>query len=235
MRTVLLIIAFMALSGAANAQEPRSTEPRTKLEAFIGRSGTVVLKGYTSVGTVKGLGDVEVTAMNFRSGSSSEESSGILLEVSEPRLSSDRQAARSFIDYEEIGGLLDGIDYIRKANHSMTKLKDFEAIYRTKGDLRITVYNAGKGNRVAVDSGRIGGQTATLELEHLDHLRALIVHAKQILDNPETMPPEANTPRTQTSSPPAAAAPPPSSAPAIPTPAKRPPAPKARTVRLKLQ
>ena len=184
MRTVL-IIALVALSVAARAQESRSTEPRTNLEAFAGRSGTVVLKGYTSVGKIKGLGDVEITAMNFRSGGGSEESSGILLEVSEPRLSSDREAARSFIDYEEIAGLLDGIDHIRKANHSVTKLANFEAIYRTKGGVWITVYNATEGNWVAVQSGRIGGQTATLELEHLDQLRALIVRAKEILDDPQ--------------------------------------------------
>ena len=111
-----------AYSVRRSAQESRSTEPRTNLEAFAGRSGTVVLKGYTSIGKIKGLGDVDITAMNFRSGDGSEESSGILLEVSEPRLS-DREAARSFIDYEEIAGLLDGIDHIRKANHSVTKLR----------------------------------------------------------------------------------------------------------------
>ena len=197
---------------------------RTNLEAFAGRSGTVVLKGYTSVGKIKALGDVEITAMNFRSGGSSEESSGILLEVSEPRLSSDREAARSFIDYEEIAGLLDGIDHIRKANHSVTKLANFEAIYRTKGGVWITVYNAAEGNRVAVQSGRIGGQTATLELEHLDQLRALIVRAKEILDDPQKQktPTEVATATTQTISPPAAAAAPPASAPTIPTPPKRP-------------
>lgn len=230
MRTVL-IIALVALSVAARAQESRSTEPRTNLEAFAGRSGTVVLKGYTSVGKIKGLGDVEITAMNFRSGGGSEESSGILLEVSEPRLSSDREAARSFIDYEEIAGLLDGIDHIRNANHSVTKLANFEAIYRTKGGVWITVYNATEGNRVAVQAGRIGGQTATLELEHLDQLRALIVRAKEILDNPQKkeildnpqkMPTEVATPTTQTISPPTAAAAPPLLAPPIPTPAKRP-------------
>lgn len=232
MRTVL-IIALVALSVAARAQESRSTEsrgtePRTNLEAFAGRSGTVVLKGYTSVGKIKGLGDVEITAMSFRSGGGSEESSGILLEVSEPRLSSDREAARSFIDYEEIAGLLDGIDHIRNANHSVTKLANFEAIYRTKGGVWITVYNATEGNRVAVQSGRIGGQTATLELEHLDQLRALILRAKEILDNPkkldnpQKMPTEVATPTTQTISPPAAAAAPPVSASTIPTPVKRP-------------
>lgn len=221
MRTVL-IIALVALSVAARAQESRGTEPRTNLEAFAGRSGTVVLKGYTSVGKIKGLGDVEITAMNFRSGDGSEESSGILLEVSEPRPSSDREATRSFIDYEEIAGLLDGIDYIRKANQSVTKLENFEAIYRTKGGVWITVYNAAEGNRVAVQSGRIGGQTATLELEHLDQLRALIVRAKEILDNPQKVPTEVVTATTQTISPPAAAAAPPVSAPRIPTPAKRP-------------
>ena len=155
-------------------------------------------------------------------GDGSEESSGILLEVSEPRPSSDREAARSFIDYEEIAGLLDGIDHIRKANHSVTKLANFEAIYRTKGGVWITVYNATEGNRVAVQSGRIGGQTATLELEHLDQLRALIVRAKEILDNPQNTPTEAAPPTTQTIAPPAAAAAPPVSAPTIPTPAKRP-------------
>jgi hypothetical protein len=44
--------------------------------------------------------------------------------------------ARSYIDYDEIVGLIEGLDYIAKADANMTKLKSFEVSYSTKGDLK---------------------------------------------------------------------------------------------------
>src|SRR5260221_10288460 len=90
---------------------------------------------------------------------------------------------RSYIDYDEIEPLVRGIDYVARLDHSVTKLTEFQADYRTKGELEVTTFSsANSGVSAAVKSGRIGGATAFLKLDELPRLRDLIVSAKAKLD-----------------------------------------------------
>ena len=64
----------------------------------------------------------------------------------------------------------------------MTKLDLFEVDYRTKGDLRITVFNSPSGEiSASVSSGTIGRTNAFIKLAELDRLRDLILVAKSKL------------------------------------------------------
>jgi hypothetical protein len=65
----------------------------------------------------------------------------------------------------------------------VTKLKYFEAIYATKGDLKITVFNDAQGKRrAAVQSGTIGAATAYLTLGQLGEFKTMVIRAKDALD-----------------------------------------------------
>jgi hypothetical protein len=90
---------------------------------------------------------------------------------------------RSFIDYDEVDSLLNGIDYISKATSDVTKLGQFEATYRTKGNFSATIFNSSGKIDAAVKSGYIRPATAFLSLQQLGELRAIIAQAKQKLDS----------------------------------------------------
>lgn len=179
---VLLLLAIQVAaqqSGSAASQQPAT--PKTKLETFAAQTGVVIIEGYSKLGTIRGkYGTVEIQAKEFVNAASGKKEKGITFEVTEAgRL---ERESRSFIDYDEIDSLLKGIDYVAKIDKSATKLDAFEAEYRTKGELEITTFSSDTGVEVAVQSGRIGGATAFLSLDHLQQLRALIVDAKATLD-----------------------------------------------------
>jgi hypothetical protein len=167
-------------SQAVRGQEQAAPKPATKLEAFQAKTGTVVIRGYTTVGKVSGLGgDVTVDAREFKDGSNpnTPRVTGISVNVKETgRLERENT---SFIDADEVDSLLKGIDYIDKITKDVTSLDLFEAEYRTKGDLRITVFNDPRGGlSVAVSSGQISRTSAYLKMSQLDTFRSLIVAAK---------------------------------------------------------
>ena len=178
------ITTILAGVAPARAQQLAQSEPspKTKIEAFQIQKGTVVIKGYSKVGLVNAMGSVEVSAMEFTDAATNKKQLGVLIEIKESgRLENED---RSFIDYDEVDALLKGLDYISKATGTVTKLGQFEATYKTRGDFSVTTYNNSAGKiSAAVKSGYIRPATAFLSLEQLNELRDLILQARQKLDS----------------------------------------------------
>lgn len=180
MKKIILSIALV-LPMLVFAQAPEATKPApsTKLEAFSGRTGIVVVKGYSELGGVAGLGGrVNISAREFRDASNPKVTVyGVAFEVKESgRLERENT---SFIDEDEIEALIRGLDYIQKINRSVTTMGSFEAQYRTKGDFSATVFSSSDSSiSVALSSGRIGRTNVYLKLHDLERVRALVEEAK---------------------------------------------------------
>jgi hypothetical protein len=103
---------------------------------------------------VAALGSFEVNAMEFTDATTGRKQSGVLIEIKESgRL---ENTDRSFIDYDEVDALLKGLDYISKATSDVTKLRMFEATYKTKGYFSVTTFSRDSGKiEAAVKSGYI--------------------------------------------------------------------------------
>jgi hypothetical protein len=175
----LVVLSLAAMPFLALAQEKDPPNPATKLEAFQANTGIVVVRGYTTVGTLRGLGgNITVDAREFRDAANpSKRVSGISISVKETtRLERENI---SFIDVDEIDSLIQGLEYIGKASKDITKFENFEAEYRTKGDFRVTVFNDSSGQlSLAVSSGRIGKTSAYLKMAQLPELKQLVATAK---------------------------------------------------------
>lgn len=179
----LLLALSVLCAGQAGAQQSATAEkePKTKLEAFQAQTGAVVIKGYSGIGKISALGSVEVIAMEFTDAATGKKQTGVAIEIKESgRL---ENTDRSFIDYDEVDSLVNGIDYISKATSDVTKLGQFEATYRTKGNFSATIFSSSGKIDAAVKSGYIRPATAFLSLQQLGELRAIIVQAKQKLDS----------------------------------------------------
>ncbi|HET6671273.1 MAG TPA: hypothetical protein VFH15_13675 [Pyrinomonadaceae bacterium] len=155
-------------------------EPRTKLEAFDERYGTVVVKGFTQVNSIDVRG-VRVDAVELRDTARATRVSGIVIALSG---GNERpQENRAFIDYEEIDGLLAGIDAVSRVNESMTKLASFEGKYRTLGDFEVGVFRQTRsGNAVSLTTGVCEQVRVTMSLDELVKVKAMIAEAKAKLD-----------------------------------------------------
>jgi TRAP-type C4-dicarboxylate transport system substrate-binding protein len=86
----------------------------------------------------------------------------------------------SFVAADEIDSLLKGIDYIAKIGNDITKHENFEVDYRTKGDLRISVFNSSRSGNISavIASGRIGRTQTFIGMRDLEEFRKLIDAAK---------------------------------------------------------
>jgi hypothetical protein len=181
----ILSAGALLLSGCASSfgQKPQTSAvsgPATKLEAFQSRTGMVRIKGFTEVAAIQG---VSIQAWEFRDAANpASRAPGIVVEVKEYSAYGNSRENRAFVDADEIDSLLKGIDYISRAEKSVTKFSNFEAVYDTKGDLRITAFNDRNGKiKAAVDCGKIGKTTAFLELTELAKLRDAIALAQSQL------------------------------------------------------
>ena len=174
-------LVFFAI-GAKEQPKGVSPESKTQLEAFGKQTGAVIIKGYSTLGAVSGSGDISVDCIELTNASTGIKQLGIVIEVKESgRL---ERSESSFIDYDEIDSLIKGIDYISKVTSKATDLEDFEAIYKTKGDLAVVLFSFNSGKTgAAVRTGYIGAVTAFISVEKLGELRALIMQAKQKLDS----------------------------------------------------
>ncbi len=130
-RIPLIGVLLFASVGFAHGQQTKEPPPpATKLEEFSAKTGIVVIRGFSTIGEVRGMGSVTITAREFRDASNPKlRQTGLTVEVKESgRL---ERESTSFVDYDEIDSLLRGIDYISKIERNVTSLKDFEAEYRT--------------------------------------------------------------------------------------------------------
>lgn len=184
-RIAAAALALMALAPlpAASQGPAVPTPPKTKLEAFEAQEGAVIIHGFSRIGELRETfgGSVSVLAKEFTNATTGRRESGLIIDVKEGgRL---QRSSRSFIDYDEIAPLLKGIDYIAKVEKSVTKLDNFQADYRTKGDLRVSTFNTSGGEvMVAVSSGRIGSTSVHLKFADLAALRNYLSSAKERLD-----------------------------------------------------
>jgi hypothetical protein len=182
---LVAVIAVGIVTHAYSQQQTPPTPPKTKLEAFTGEVGVVVIKGYSDIGKVKGSGNVSVTAMSFKNARTGDETKGLVLEVEEPGSSYRASPNRSYLDYDEVSGLIEGIDYIAKTDETSTPYPFYEGKYSTRGDFSLTVFNDSSGKKsVAVNSSRYGSHSAYLTMDQLKELRHLITKGRDILDDP---------------------------------------------------
>lgn len=178
----ILIVVLALTVGAGQQSKETKQESKTQLEAFGMQTGAVIVKGFSTLGAVSEMGKISLDCLEITNVSTGTRQLGIVIDVEESgRL---ERTDRSFIDYDEIDSLLKGIDYISKVTSKNTKLNDFEAIYKTKGDFVVVLFSSSQGGtQAAVRSGYIGSVSAFISIDKLAELRALIVQAKEKLDS----------------------------------------------------
>jgi hypothetical protein len=188
MKLIVMFMFFVVcqlISGSVFAQTKpaEAGQSKTKLEAFQAKSGVIIIKGFSRMGSVNGRfgGLAEVQSMELRDAGSALRITGAVVTIREGgRLESE---SRSFIDYDEIDSLIKGLDYVARADSTVTKLSSFEANYSTKGDLMISVYSQQTGELgAAISSGSAGTVRVFFTLDDLSRFRGLLVEARAKLD-----------------------------------------------------
>jgi hypothetical protein len=157
---------------------------KTKLQSFQAKTGTVVILGFSKVASIPGLygASTDIEARELTEATSGSRAPGVSVTVRESGTFERKET--SYIDYDELESLLRGIDYIATIDHNPTKLADFQADYRTKGDLAVSTFSDASGKTmVSIKSGVIGGTSAFYPLSRLSEFRSAVAKAKTALDS----------------------------------------------------
>ena len=85
----------------------------------------------------------------------------------------------TFIDLDEIEGLIEGIEYVLTVTKEVTDLENFEATFSTVGGLSITVFNSSDGSISA--SLKAGSYTVFPDVSELRLLLEDLRSAKDTL------------------------------------------------------
>ncbi|HWW74594.1 MAG TPA: hypothetical protein VNZ44_04310 [Pyrinomonadaceae bacterium] len=195
-----LCLPLLLLSAAAvAAQEPRPSQPplpsptpeefQTRLETLMTEVGSVIVKGFTNVGSMTGSrGVAYFTAWEVTDARTGRREQGVGVEISDTVTPNRRDLLeeRAYIDYDELDPLIRGIDYMMKLDDKATKLARYEAQYQTRGGLVLVSFSTPSGYVTAIST--YGGRRPRFVLRPtgLAEFRNLLESAKDALDAPRS-------------------------------------------------
>ena len=179
------VVAINSSLAIAQASEEKQ-QPKTKLESFQRQTGSILVKGYTEIGSVAtatpSTAVVEIRCMEFSNPTTKQKQTGIIIETTTLNSRMDVSgSSRAFIDYDEIENLLKGLEYVAKTTPDISKHKNFEVKYETRGGFSTTVFNDSEGKLLA--SIDIGARSAHIPMEKFSNFRSLILQAREKLDS----------------------------------------------------
>jgi hypothetical protein len=191
--SLLLLLAATTSIAFAQVNTPIPAGPAmeapTRLEALELRKNAVIVKGYTEVGKVDGEegSSISVSAIELKDTSRNTRELGLAIVAAQG--GDTRRQATSYVDFDEIAGLLTAIDYLAKPDPDATHLSAYEAQYRTRSNLEFVSFDNNNQRMISIravqvlfPSGEITWSTASFRLPLLASVRKQISDAKEVLD-----------------------------------------------------
>jgi hypothetical protein len=183
-RTLLLIAVVLVnlVPGVLCAQNLETNiYPKSRLELAEERTGVVLVRGTENVGSVAGnRGEVLVQVRETKDMTSNQRDYGVIITV----VQGEGSASATYVDYDELPALIQNLDYVNKANWTLTSLGHFDASYTTRAGLRAVTYSSTRSGLIegAVVSQRMVRSRASLTTAQLDLLRNTLEVAKTKID-----------------------------------------------------
>src|ERR1051325_9662459 len=148
------------------------TPPKTRLEAMETQTGIILVKGTAMVGSLT-IGNTVVTVRckEMKDVTRNQRALGLSVHFKE----NEREEESIYIDSDEIDALLNAIDYLSKADHTVTSLPGFDATFKTRGELRIDAFSRrGPGTIEAAVGGKGGKTGSVMSMSDLARFRVLL-------------------------------------------------------------
>lgn len=151
--------------------------PRTRLEAFEATTGRVIIKGTEELGSITTKnGHLTVKLHEYRDVPSNQRQFGIAVVVRQNELTEDTTT----VDEDELEAFIAGIDYVSKADPSISSLNHFEAYYASRAGLRVASYSSRRtsGVEASVTSSRYLRSKTWLNMSQLAQFKNLVEQAQ---------------------------------------------------------
>jgi len=172
MKTLLVALTVLA----ALVARAQTNEIRTYFEARKHYTDAPLLRGMSDVqGTQSLFVEVRAEMLTNLRGSNTVRAVSLRGRVT-------NYTDTDYIDYDELNGLIQGLQYIGQANHTMTPLDNFEAIYRTRSGFTVSKTSDGGNAIIVIKSGRDDAQKVQVQDYVLNDLTQALIAAKAKLD-----------------------------------------------------
>ena len=149
--------------------------PKTQLQAFEERVGTLIVKGTTELGNISGQGcTVLVACRESTDTSNGQKALGVAVVV---------RGDTSLVDYDELDSFLRALQQLCVTQWGATAMPQFDAVYTTKDGLRVGSFdNKATGTLDGAIQSAHTKATSYLTIAQLSTFRSLIEQAKAKLD-----------------------------------------------------
>lgn len=174
-----VVSGFLLLASISYGHEVDA--PKTQLESLIESKGALVVNGRTVVGTVPSQTAVlHVEARESFRVNSKVVARGLAFSLQESQGIKRQQIA--FVDADEIEPLLNAIRKLAVVSNGISPLENFEMVFHTKGDLRISAFNTvDRRVEVQISVGSESPVSSIFQANDLTRLRSLIMRAQLYL------------------------------------------------------
>jgi hypothetical protein len=177
-KCALAVVGMLAVTSSAFAQKaPEDKEaPKTKLETFLATKGSMVVKDFYELGSVRGM-SIDALVI-YEPGKEGTKIKGLRAEITDGgRLSNSHS---SFLDMDELESLAGALDYMGKLMGEWKGHKReayTEVTFQTKGDFKLGFFQKGDDQRLFASSGIIGKADFFGTAEDLPKIRTLLGQA----------------------------------------------------------
>lgn len=176
---VLTALGLFAVAVQSPAQVTNGY-PLTRLETLESSTGQLVVKSSAPSGNLS-LGMTTLTVVckeDYLPATPGKELYGILVD-----LRSGNAEDATVVDYDEMGALLQSVDYVSKIDWSVTPLSSFSAGYTTRAGLRIAAFSNQRAGKIEfVLHGSHFTKGISLSPDQLSKFYDLLAQAKGQID-----------------------------------------------------
>jgi hypothetical protein len=186
MKTMIKYVIFISSLSVGVLSAEESKEPSTDIERFQAATGDVIIKGFEKTGTSmrgKFKRNLTVEARELIRVNAGDKSFGIVVEVKETS-GSYPKTGRSFVDYDELDSLVEGINYISNVDETASSLSSIEATYSTNGGVEISAYTYEGKLEYSISAGKYQSVSIFLiSAMDLTTFKELVVAAQARIDS----------------------------------------------------
>ena len=163
--------------------------PQTRVEAVSARKNAVIVRGYSEPVTLNGDDGsmLRLSAIEVKDLRAPLRETGLLVTLR--GAGRNDQETQSYIDRDEIDGLIEALDLIGRLGPDAAAMPNIEASFRTRGEVEIANVDVNgsrmlaiRGTQIIAPAGQINVANALFRLSRLDELHRMLSSARDALD-----------------------------------------------------
>lgn len=177
-----IALTVFLISATCGRTQETNLYPKSHLELFEERTGIVLIRGTADIGVVPGQnGSVTVKLRETKDISLNQREYGVIISVA----SGNGGEGSTYVDYDELGALIQNLDYVSKVDWAYTSLMHFDASYTTRAGFKVLTYSSRRSGLIegAVVSYGLSRSRASLSIAQLGQLRITLDLAKTKIED----------------------------------------------------